>query len=96
MFSSSSLVVTLTLALAVAANPLNIREALVTLPIAKRVNVTGTTTLLQKDQARARNLKQFGAAKTNGLVSDAVVGVSATNQLVDYVVNVSIVHSTAT
>ncbi|THH26964.1 hypothetical protein EUX98_g7216 [Antrodiella citrinella] len=89
MFSASSLIVTLTLALAVAANPLLAREPLVTLPFAKRVNVTGTSTLIQHDQARARGLKRLGQARAGGVVSDAV-DVPATNELVDYVVNVGV------
>ncbi|TCD61549.1 hypothetical protein EIP91_008260 [Steccherinum ochraceum] len=90
MFSASSLIVTITLALAVAANPLAIREPLVTLPLAKRVNVTGTATLLQRDQARAQSLKRLGEASAGGVVSNAAIGVPATNQLVDYVVNVGV------
>jgi len=90
MFSASFLIVTLTLALAVAANPLAIRDQLITLPIAKRVNVTGTANLLQRDQARARGLKRLGQARAGGVVSDAVVSVPATNSLVDYVVNVGV------
>lgn len=88
MFSASSLVATLTLALAVAASPLAIREPLVTLPFAKRVNITGTANLLQRDQARAQGLKRLGQARSGGVVSDAVISVPATNELVDYVVNV--------
>ncbi|TCD68311.1 hypothetical protein EIP91_011170 [Steccherinum ochraceum] len=90
MFSASSLVATLTLALAVAANPLAIREPLVTLPFAKRVNITGTVNLLQRDQARAQGLKRLGQARTSGVVPDAVISVPATNELVDYVVNVGV------
>ncbi|KAH8099771.1 acid protease [Cristinia sonorae] len=91
MFSASSLVVTLTLALAVAANPLFGRDQpRVTLPIAKRVNATGTVNLLQRDQARAKGLKRLGAARTGGFVSDAVISIPATNQLVEYTVNVGV------
>ncbi|KAI0783297.1 aspartic peptidase A1 [Abortiporus biennis] len=87
----SSLLATLTLALAVAANPVVVREPLISLPIAKRVNATGTGNLLGHDQARARGLRQLAEAKISGsFKSDAVVSVPATNGLVDYVVNVQV------
>jgi len=86
----SSLLATLLLALTVAANPVVVRDNLITLPIAKRVNSTGATNVLERDQARARGLRQIGEAKTSGLKSDAVISVPATNQLVDYVVSVGV------
>lgn len=92
MFSQTSLVATLTLALAVAASPVvNVRDTLVTLPIAKRVNITGAASLHDRDLARARQLRARAEAKIAGqtFVQDAAVAsVSATNQGVDYVVNV--------
>lgn len=92
MFSQTSLVATLVLALAVAASPVvNVRDTLVTLPIAKRVNITGAASLHDRDLARARQLRARAEAKIAGqtFVQDAaVVSVSATNQGVDYVVNV--------
>ena len=92
MFSQSSLVATLTLAFAVAASPVvNIRDTLVTLPIAKRVNFTGAASLHGRDLARASHLRARAEAKLTGsaFVQDAAVGsVSSTNQAVDYVVNV--------
>ncbi|KAI0695610.1 aspartic peptidase A1 [Cytidiella melzeri] len=57
----------------------------------KRMNFTGTVSLLERDQKRAQGFKaRF--AKSNGqtLVKDAAASVSATNQLVDYVVNVGV------
>ena len=90
MFSASSLLTTLTLALVVAANPLVIDDQLITLSIAKRVNSTGSAfTLHQLDKARAQHLKRVGAARTGGVVSDATVAsIPATNAVVSYTVNV--------
>lgn len=93
MFSSSSLITTLSLALAVAATPLvSVRDTLVTLPIAKRINFTGPASLHGRDLARASHLRAKAEAKLAGrsFVERAAVGsVSATNQAVDYVANVS-------
>ena len=99
MFSRSALLATLTLALAVAANPvIQIRDAPVSLPLVKRMNFTGTASLLERDQKRIKMLKARAHAKINGVSVDSIVpdasgSVSATNQLVDYVVNVRIVVS---
>ncbi|KAI0094424.1 aspartic peptidase A1 [Irpex rosettiformis] len=92
MFSRSALLATITLALAAAANPIiQIRDAPVSLPIAKRLNFTGTVSLLERDQKHAQALKTRGNAKLNGQFVEAAAGsVTATNQLVDYVVNVGV------
>lgn len=89
MFPHSALVAILTLALAAAANPLvNIRDTLVTLPIAKRVNLAGSSSLLAHDQARARHLGALAEAKVAGHPLDIVRRVPVTNQAVDYIANV--------
>lgn len=88
----SLLLVTLTLVVASSANPVvQVRDNLVRLPLAKRFNFTGSGTLLARDQLRVKNLHARAQAKISGipLSSDAVIGVAATNQAVDYVVNVS-------
>ncbi|PSR71068.1 hypothetical protein PHLCEN_2v13037 [Hermanssonia centrifuga] len=95
MFSRSPLLIALTLALVVSANPLTVRDApLVTLPIAKRVNTTSTTSLLKHDQARARGLIARANARLNGKRGpspDTIVGSTpATDQIVDYVVTINI------
>ncbi len=92
MFSRSALLATVTLALAAAANPIvQIRDAPVSLPIAKRLNFTGTVSLLERDQKHAQALKNRANAKLNGQFVEAAAGsVPATNQLVDYVVNVGV------
>ena len=90
MFCASSVLTTITLA--VAASSLVIQGPLVTLPIAKRINITGSTlNLHQRDKARAQHLKQIGAARTGGVVSDAIFpppSIPATNEAVFYVANV--------
>jgi cathepsin E len=92
MFSRSALLATFTLALAVAANPVvQIRDAPVTLPMVKRMNFTGTATLLERDQKRVQGFKARANAKLDGqssLVEDAAGSVTATYQLVDYTVDV--------
>lgn len=93
MFSRSALLAALSLALAVASNPIiQIRDVPVTLPMVKRMNLTGTINLLERDQKRVQGLRARANAKLNGqssFVEDAAASVTATNQLVDYVVNVS-------
>ena len=92
MYTRSVLLVSsLTLLGAAYASPtLHVRDSIVTLPVAKRVNTTGgIIKLVPHDRARAQRLK----GKSGGIQPDAVVGsVPATNQAVDYVVNVSIMH----
>ena len=93
MLSPLFLVATLTLALAIAANPLAIRKPAVTLSVAKHLNVTGTFEVVRQDRARARRMMQPGAAaklEENGLVSDAVVDVTAFNGINFYYMDVSI------
>ena len=92
MFPSSSLIATLTLAIAVAANPIvQLRDAPVTLSIAKRFNFTGSTSLIEKDQARAAGLRKLAEAKISGNLADrAVISTAVTNGLVDYVANVAV------
>lgn len=90
MFPGSSIIATLTLAIAVAANPLvQVRDTPITLSAAKRFNFTGSASLLERDQARVKGLRQLAEAKISGkLNEDAVISTPATNQAVDYVVNV--------
>ena len=89
----SLLLATLTLAIAADANPVvQVRDNLVRLPIAKRFNFTGSSTILAKDQARVANLRARAHAKLTGTPLDtrAVISAPADNQVVDYVVNVSV------
>ena len=55
---SASLLTILILALSIAASPVEVRNSLVTLPIARRLNTSnGTINILQQDQARVDALK---------------------------------------
>ena len=98
MFSGVTLLVTVTLVLSVAANPVLVRDSVVSLPLAKRFNFTGTARLLDHDQARARGLKAFGRAKAARRVARsedaAVVSVPAVNELVNSALNVSAARCT--
>lgn len=85
---ASALFSFLTLALVAFAEPIRIRDTLISFPVAKRVNSTvGVAGLAQRDQQRAKFLKQRG----NGQLRQAssVGSIPSTSQLVDYVVSVS-------
>lgn len=94
-FSSSFfslLLLALSVAVTAGATPVvQVRDNLVRLPFAKRVNFTGSSKLIERDQARVRNLRARANAKLSGLTltDDAVVSVPVDNQVVDYVANVS-------
>ncbi|EKM56556.1 uncharacterized protein PHACADRAFT_172246 [Phanerochaete carnosa HHB-10118-sp] len=90
-----ALVECLALALTVAASPVvTVRDGLVTLPFAKRVNFTGSASLLSRDRDRVHYLKQLAKTRTTSKPStdaeDAVVSISAENQAVSYVVNAGV------
>jgi hypothetical protein len=59
MFPAASLLTILLLALSIAASPFEIRDSPITLPIARRLNVSdGSINLLQHDKARVDSLKK--------------------------------------
>lgn len=89
MFNAASLLSTLLLAVLVAGNPVVVRDNLVRLPIAKRVNATNARDVLRIDQARAAALRARGNAKAGKFVADAG-SISVTNQAVDYVATVGV------
>ncbi|KAL1939463.1 hypothetical protein VTO73DRAFT_10019 [Trametes versicolor] len=95
-FSSSFfslLLLALSVAVTAGATPVvQVRDNLVRLPFAKRVNFTGSSKLIERDQARVRNLRARANAKLSGLTltDDAVVSVPVDNQVVDYVANVQV------
>jgi len=81
----------LTLALAVSANPIVVRDSLVRVPFGKKVNVTSPEQILKSDQARAAALRAHGEAKASGkLAKDAVISVGVQNQAVTYVATVGV------
>ncbi|KAI0059467.1 family A1 protease [Artomyces pyxidatus] len=89
MFPTASLTTLLLLALSVAANPIVIRDSFIKVPFAKKLNVTGSFDLIQKDQARARALKAHGAAKASGLAA-AATSIGVTNVAQVYVASVGV------
>ncbi|KAJ7489133.1 aspartic peptidase A1 [Mycena latifolia] len=84
---TSSLLSTLFLALAAVAKPVVVDSSFITLPISKRVNFTGTSTLVERDLARARHLRARAEAKLSGRV---VVNEPVDNQAVTYVAAIGV------
>ena len=92
MFKSTSLLSTLLLAVLVASNPVVVRDNLVRLSVAKRVNTTSAKDVLRIDQARAAALRAR-AARKNGIFSifdEDASSISVTNQAVDYVASIGV------
>ncbi|THH26973.1 hypothetical protein EUX98_g7218 [Antrodiella citrinella] len=91
MFPGSYLLSFVVLALAADASSVyrRVDTSPITLKTAKRVNTTGTVDVLARDQARAKFLKSGGKVspfKNAGIVSS----IPATNQAVDYTVEIQI------
>ncbi len=86
MFPTAPLTAVLLLVVSVAANPIVVRKAPVSLPFARHLNITGTHDLIRKDQARARNMFAASKAKRSGSPGD----VGITNFGVVYGANVGI------
>lgn len=78
--------------LLVFANPVIVNKPPISVPITKRVNLTGTSTLLERDQRRINNLRARAQAHLHGtpLSEDAVVNDPAINGVVDYTVTVCV------
>ena len=74
-----------------AASTTMILDNLVTLPIAKHFNSTGSGKILQHDQARARSLRDRAIARATGTPppSSEVGSVPITNQIIAYTAFVS-------
>ncbi|KAI0078070.1 acid protease [Panus rudis PR-1116 ss-1] len=73
------------------ASPVVIRDSPITLSVARRFNLTGAANMVKMDQARAKALKTRPKVQPhNRTTNDAVFGVPATNQAVDYVLNVGV------
>jgi cathepsin E len=88
----TTLLTTLLLALSVAANPVLVNRSPVTLPISRRLNLTGTPKLVQNDQARAKALRARAAAKIAGVPFQqaAVINEQVDNQVVTYIASVGV------
>ena len=77
----------LLLASSIAASPVEIRDSLITLPIARRLNTSGgTINLLQYDLARVAALKDRSASSNGHQFSS----ISATNDAVIYIAKVGV------
>jgi hypothetical protein len=86
----SQLFIAVYLALYAAASPLTVRTSPVTIPLARRFNITGSKNVLELDQARARFLKSGVAQKGPKTASSAAaVPVPITNGAVTYTAAVS-------
>lgn len=88
----------LLLATSVLATPVVVRDSPVTLPFARRLNVTGGRDIMRMDQARAKSLRVKSLDSSHVHTSEADVmrkavgaafGVPSTNQGVDYIVQVN-------
>ena len=90
MFQGSFLFSIIVLALAAHAEPIyrRVDTPLITLKTAKRVNSTGAFSLLARDQARARFLRAKGENPSKFKSAGVVSSIPATNQAVDYTVEV--------
>jgi cathepsin E len=87
----ATLLTTVLLALAVAADPIFVKKSLVTLPISRRINVT-TLSVLEHDQLRAAALRATGEARAAGTLSkrSSVISSTAENQAVSYVASIGV------
>lgn len=79
-------------AVAVAANPVVVRNSPVTLPVARRLNLTSIHNLARHDIARAQALRARGEAKASGLPfhTDAIINEAVDNQAVTYIASVGV------
>ena len=87
-----SLLLALTLAVVVGATPVvQVRNNLIRLPIAKKLNLTGTSTLLAADQLRVKNLHTQANARLSPqpFSTDAIINAPLDNQAVSYIAQVS-------
>ncbi|KAI0046049.1 aspartic peptidase A1 [Auriscalpium vulgare] len=96
MLPTASFTALLVLAVSVVAKPIVVRDSFVTLPFAKKLNVTGALDLVHKDQARAQAVRTHGSAKANARAqgrsanSAAVTSIGVTNVAQVYVASVGV------
>ena len=89
---TATLFSTLFLALFVSANPTLVSRSTVSLPLARRLNLTSARDLVKHDQNRAQALKLKGGAKTTTkLVADgSIIDTQVANQAVTYLASVQV------
>lgn len=91
----AQLLVTFALAILSAASPLVVRNSPITLPLTRRMNLTGTKTILERDQIRAKGLRAGKSAKIpssgteEAAAAASTFAVPATNQITTYTAEVS-------
>ena len=88
----ATLLTTVLLALAVAADPIPVKRSLVTLPISRRIKLNGLN-ILEHDQLRAKGFKAKGEARAAGTpLSDraSVISSQAENLAVSYVASIGV------
>ncbi|KAJ7170197.1 aspartic peptidase A1 [Mycena filopes] len=73
------------LALRVAAGPVLVEDSFISLPISRRFNLTGATTIHQADLAHVASIKAGGAKNKRAVVSEPV-----DNQVVSYIASVGV------
>ncbi|KAG2044363.1 aspartic peptidase domain-containing protein [Suillus americanus] len=78
MFPAAFLLTILLLSLSIAASPVEIRDSLITLPIARKLNVfDGTTNFLQYDKARVTALKDGRQIGSTAVINEASYYIAA-------------------
>ena len=93
MFQTAPLTGLILLAICVAANPIVVRDNLVSLAIARQLKFTGSKDLVNRDRARAKQLFSFSNAKQGDYLSadsDTTIGLDATNAASSYRTTVGI------
>lgn len=86
----ATLLTTVFLALAVAANPVVVKRSLVTLPVSRSINLKGKS-ILEHDQLRAQALRTKGEAIASGVSRrSAVISSQATNEAVSYIASIGV------
>lgn len=88
MLPTAPLTAFLFLAVSVAANPIVVRKAPISLRFARHLNITGAQDVVLKDQARAKNLVFL--RKESAASPDAAGSVGATNVGVVYEASVGV------
>lgn len=86
VFASLAPFVLLANAVTVAANPIVVRDGLISLPFARYVNASGARDLVRRDQERARGFQK----PRSTLASEMFPGIDVTNTGIYYVASVGV------
>ena len=88
MFPRAPLTTFVFLAASIAANPIIVRKAPISLTFARHLNITGAQDVVRKDQTRAKNWASV--SKANVASPDATGSVGTTNVGVIYLASVGV------